>query len=68
MLVEDRMFSTLSTTTSRLKAADSDTIGFISNLPHFMIESFKAPWTRYLCRSGATCIDSSDDEEPSSRS
>jgi GTP-binding protein HflX len=45
VVVEDRMFSTLSTTTRRLKGVRkeilvSDTIGFIHDLPHFMIESF----------------------------
>lgn len=45
-LVEDRMFSTLTTTTRRLKTTDrpillTDTIGFFSNLPHFVIEAFK---------------------------
>jgi len=43
--VDDRMFSTLSTTTRRLPMVKkgilvSDTIGFIQQLPHFMIESF----------------------------
>ena len=45
VVVEDRMFSTLSTTVRRLKGVRkeilvSDTIGFIRDLPHFMIESF----------------------------
>jgi len=46
-LVEDRMFSTLSTTTGRLQGEGkrvliTDTIGFLSDLPHFLIESFKS--------------------------
>ncbi len=46
-LVEDRLFSTLSTTTGRMEKESkqiliTDTIGFLSNLPHFMIESFKS--------------------------
>jgi GTPase len=46
-LVEDRLFSTLSTTTGRMEGESkqiliTDTIGFLSNLPHFMIESFKS--------------------------
>ncbi|QLH74886.1 MAG: GTPase HflX [Methanomassiliicoccales archaeon] len=44
VLVEDRMFSTLSTTTRSLSGEDIlivDTIGFIKNLPYFMIESFR---------------------------
>ena len=46
-LVEDRLFSTLSTTTGRMEGESkqiliTDTIGFLSDLPHFMIESFKS--------------------------
>ncbi|MBI0584804.1 MAG: GTPase HflX [Methanomassiliicoccus sp.] len=46
-LVEDRLFSTLSTTTGRLEGEGkqillTDTIGFLDNLPHFLIESFKS--------------------------
>ena len=41
------MFSTLTTTTRRLEIGDvplllSDTVGFISRLPHYMIEAFKS--------------------------
>ncbi|MFP4169491.1 MAG: GTPase HflX [Methanomassiliicoccales archaeon] len=43
--IDRRMFSTLSTTTRRLEGVNrdillTDTIGFLQNLPHFMIESF----------------------------
>ena len=46
VVVEDRMFSTLSTTTKRLKGSSlpillTDTIGFLDDLPHFVIEAFK---------------------------
>jgi GTP-binding protein HflX len=46
-LVLGRMFSTLSTTTRRLELDGvpvllSDTVGFISRLPHYMIEAFKS--------------------------
>ncbi|MCE5296508.1 MAG: GTPase HflX [Euryarchaeota archaeon] len=44
VLIEDRMFSTLSTTTRSLTGENVlivDTIGFIRDLPHFMIESFR---------------------------
>jgi GTP-binding protein HflX len=46
VLIEDRMFSTLSTTTRKLKGFNDDvllidTIGFLKDLPHFMIESFR---------------------------
>ncbi|MBI2094663.1 MAG: GTPase HflX [Candidatus Omnitrophica bacterium] len=46
--VEDRLFSTLDTTTRqvdlghRQKALLVDTVGFIRNLPHHLVESFKA--------------------------
>ncbi|MEE9116705.1 MAG: GTPase HflX [Thermoplasmata archaeon] len=47
ILVEDRMFSTLSTTTRRFQASKkklllTDTVGFIKNLPMWLIESFKS--------------------------
>ncbi|MDW5561642.1 MAG: GTPase HflX [Methanomassiliicoccus sp.] len=47
VLVEDRLFSTLATTTGRLEGENkpiliTDTIGFLGNLPHFLIESFKS--------------------------
>jgi GTPase len=46
VLVEDRMFSTLSTTTKRLNGTNlpillTDTIGFLDDLPPFVIEAFK---------------------------
>jgi GTP-binding protein HflX len=42
-----KMFSTLTTTTRRLEIGEvpvllSDTVGFISRLPHYMIEAFKS--------------------------
>jgi GTP-binding protein HflX len=47
VLVEDRLFSTLATTTGRLEGESkpilvTDTIGFLGDLPHFLIESFKS--------------------------
>ncbi len=47
VLVEDRLFSTLATTTGRLEEENkpilvTDTIGFMGELPHFLIESFKS--------------------------
>lgn len=47
VLVEDRLFSTLATTTGRLEEEIkpilvTDTIGFMGELPHFLIESFKS--------------------------
>lgn len=48
VLAEDKLFATLDTTTRELyidhtrKYLISDTVGFISNLPHNLIESFKS--------------------------
>ncbi len=46
ILVENRMFSTLSTTTRRIDSAYrilvTDTVGFIKDLPPWLIEAFKA--------------------------
>jgi GTP-binding protein HflX len=48
VLVEDKLFATLETTTRKLslpKGRDliiSDTVGFIANLPHHLVASFKA--------------------------
>jgi len=48
VLVEDRLFATLDSTTRQLKVeiggnvVISDTVGFISDLPHHLVASFKA--------------------------
>lgn len=47
LLIEDRMFSTLSTTTRKVAQLNgvvlmSDTVGFIESLPPFMIEAFNS--------------------------
>ena len=48
VLVEDKLFATLDPTTRKIKLPDSrqvlisDTVGFINNLPHQLIASFKA--------------------------
>jgi GTP-binding protein HflX len=47
VLIDDRVFSTLSTTTRLISPGErpillTDTIGFISDLPPFLIESFRA--------------------------
>src|SRR6056297_381730 len=44
---EDRLFTTLGTTTRRAETGTrnvllTDTVGFISNLPHWLVESFKS--------------------------
>jgi len=44
VLVADRMFSTLGTTTRRIgstKVLLTDTVGFLQDLPHFMVEAFR---------------------------
>jgi len=46
--VEDKLFATLETTTRKLELSKgrdmilSDTVGFISNLPHHLVASFRA--------------------------
>lgn len=48
VLVEDRLFATLDSTSRQLKLSTSqpvvlsDTVGFISNLPHHLVASFRA--------------------------
>lgn len=48
VLVEDKLFATLETTTRKLTLSKgrnmilSDTVGFISNLPHHLVASFRA--------------------------
>ncbi|MGL4676267.1 MAG: GTPase HflX [Brevinema sp.] len=47
LLVEDKLFSTIDTTTRRLKlgghtALLTDTVGFIRDIPHELVESFKS--------------------------
>ena len=51
VLVEDRLFSTLDPTTRRLNLPGgevvllSDTVGFVRNLPHQLVEAFKSTLT-----------------------
>jgi GTP-binding protein HflX len=67
VLVEDRMFSTLSTTTKRLDGTSlpillTDTIGFLHNLPPFVIEAFKNTVTEiFNADLILLVVDSSDD-------
>ena len=67
VFVEDRMFSTLSTTTKRLDGTSlpillTDTIGFLHNLPPFVIEAFKNTVTEIFNADLILLIvDSSDD-------
>jgi GTPase len=68
-LVEDRMFSTLSTTTGKLEGINkqillTDTIGFLRDLPHFLIESFKSTIDEiYTADLVLLVLDSSDQDE-----
>ena len=46
VIIENKMFSTLSTTTRKMENVKkeillTDTIGFLENLPHFLMESFR---------------------------
>jgi len=67
VLVEDRMFSTLSTTTKRLNGTNlpillTDTIGFLDDLPPFVIEAFKNTVTEiFHADLILLLVDSSDD-------
>ena len=66
VLVEDRLFSTLATTTGRLEGENkpilvTDTIGFMGDLPHFLIESFKSTIDEvYFAGLGLRVIAASD--------
>ena len=48
VLVEDKLFATMDTTTRRLELPDgqqmliTDTVGFVRNLPHNLVQSFRA--------------------------
>lgn len=67
VLIENRMFSTLSTTTRKLGSANekmliTDTIGFLRDLPHYMIESFRTTLEEIFSADLVLLvIDSSDD-------
>ncbi|OPY33871.1 MAG: GTPase HflX [Methanomassiliicoccales archaeon PtaU1.Bin124] len=67
VLIENRMFSTLSTTTRKLgdvhdRMLVTDTIGFLRNLPHYMIESFRTTLEEiYDADLVLLVVDSSDD-------
>ena len=51
LLIEDKLFSTLGTTTRKIKGVAtpqillSDTVGFIHNLPHTLIASFRSTFS-----------------------
>jgi GTP-binding protein HflX len=69
LLIEDRMFSTLSTTTRKLAQLNgvvlmSDTVGFIESLPTFMIEAFNSTISEiYSSDLILLVVDISEDDE-----
>jgi len=69
LLIEDRMFSTLSTTTRKIEQLNgvvlmSDTVGFIESLPTFMIEAFNSTISEiYYSDLILLVVDVSEDEE-----
>lgn len=69
LLIEDRMFSTLSTTTRKVEQLNgvvlmSDTVGFIESLPPFMIDAFNSTISEiYSCDLILLVVDISEDEE-----
>ena len=51
VIVADQLFATLDPTTRRIElpagvAVISDTVGFVSKLPHDLVEAFRSPWRR----------------------
>lgn len=69
LLIEDRMFSTLSTTTRKIEELNgvvlmSDTVGFIEFLPPFMIDAFNSTISEiYYSDLILLVVDVSEDEE-----
>ncbi|MDZ7746187.1 MAG: GTPase HflX [Halobacteriales archaeon] len=66
---ENRLFTTLGTTTRRAEMGDhdalvTDTVGFISDLPHWLVESFKSTLSEvYRADLVLLVVDVSDDVE-----
>ena len=66
---ENRLFTTLGTTTRRAEMGDhsalvTDTVGFISDLPHWLVESFKSTLSEvYRADLVLLVVDISDDIE-----
>jgi len=69
LLIEDRMFSTLSTTTRKVQELNgvvlmSDTVGFIESLPPFMIDAFNSTISEiYSSDLILLIVDVSEDDE-----
>jgi GTP-binding protein HflX len=69
VLIEDGMFSTLSTTTKKLKGTSTpilitDTIGFLHDLPPFVIEAFKNTITEIFNADLILLVIDASDEWP----
>lgn len=71
VLVEDKLFATLDPTTRHLSLKDcgnilvTDTVGFISNLPHTLVDAFKSTLEEaVLADLLLVVIDASDKEAP----
>src|SRR6267143_1055606 len=69
LLIEDRMFSTLTTTTRKVEQLNgvvlmSDTVGFIESLPTFMIDAFNSTISEiYYSDLILLVVDVSEDED-----
>ena len=67
--VEDRLFKTLSTTTRRATLADrptlvTDTVGFVDDLPHWLVESFSTTLSEAAAADAVVLVvDASDPVE-----
>ena len=67
--VEDRLFETLGTTTRRASLGDrrvllTDTVGFVSDLPHWLVSSFETTLAEsYQADVVCLVIDASDDPD-----
>jgi GTP-binding protein HflX len=72
-VVDNRMFSTLSTTTRVLPTPSkqillTDTVGFLHDLPHFLIESFKSTIDEiFMADLVLLVLDASDPEDEMAR-
>jgi len=69
VMIDHKMFSTLSTTTRKMDGVGkdilvTDTIGFLHDLPHFMIESFRTAIEEiFLADLIILVVDASDEDE-----
>ncbi len=68
VLVEDRLFATLGTTVRKLRGTRSgvllsDTVGFIRNLPHHLVQSFRSTLETSLDAGLLVIVADASDEE-----